>query len=272
MHLVDIINHAVLIKSMQVPRLWGRSTGFSLVELSIVLVILGLLVGGVLSGRSLIRAAELRSITTQHGEIITAVNNFRQKYFYLPGDMPNATAIWGQASTPLANCYNSVRTVIPQIATCNGDGNGRVDGLYEQYMVAQQLGNAGLLVYSTSSQTAVGGLFLPAKMRPQVWALSFQGYAPPGVWPWSFSMEYGHALAMYKIDDYQMFLPPGDLWGIDVKVDDGKPATGKLIAYGDMNSAGLTSCTTATGDVDYSSTYLVNKAGVGCAIIFRQQF
>lgn len=39
--------------------------GFSLVELSIVLVILGLLVGGVLTGQSLIRAAELRSVSTE---------------------------------------------------------------------------------------------------------------------------------------------------------------------------------------------------------------
>ena len=40
----------------------GNSSAFSLVELSIVLVILGLLVGGVLSGQSLIRASELRSV------------------------------------------------------------------------------------------------------------------------------------------------------------------------------------------------------------------
>ena len=43
--------------------------GFSLVELSIVLVILGLLTGGILAGQNLIRAAELRAVTTQ-------INNF----------------------------------------------------------------------------------------------------------------------------------------------------------------------------------------------------
>lgn len=55
------------------PRL--RSTpgsgAFSLVELSIVLVILGLLVGGVLSGQSLIRAAELRSISSEYSRYFT---------------------------------------------------------------------------------------------------------------------------------------------------------------------------------------------------------
>jgi prepilin-type N-terminal cleavage/methylation domain-containing protein len=46
--------------------------GFSLIELSIVLVILGLLTGGILTGQNLIRAAELRSITTQHQGYQTA--------------------------------------------------------------------------------------------------------------------------------------------------------------------------------------------------------
>jgi prepilin-type N-terminal cleavage/methylation domain-containing protein len=65
--------------------------GFSLVELSIVLVILGLLTGGILAGQSLIRAAELRSITTQFNQYVSATQSFRDKYMALPGDMPNAT-------------------------------------------------------------------------------------------------------------------------------------------------------------------------------------
>ena len=60
--------------------------GFSLVELSIVLVILGLLTGGILAGQSLIRAAELRSISTDYSRYIAAVQAFRDKYFALPGD------------------------------------------------------------------------------------------------------------------------------------------------------------------------------------------
>ena len=55
--------------------------GFSLVELSIVLVILGLLVGGVLSGQSLIRASELRKYTTSADKYKTAILSFRDKYF-----------------------------------------------------------------------------------------------------------------------------------------------------------------------------------------------
>ena len=68
--------------------------GFSLVELSIVLVILGLLVGGVLSGQSLIRAAELRAATQEYQRYYTATQTFRDKYFAIPGDFNNAQAFW----------------------------------------------------------------------------------------------------------------------------------------------------------------------------------
>ena len=77
-------------------------SGFSLVELSIVLVILGLLTGGILAGQNLIRAAELRSVTTQFQNYHAAVMTFRDKYFALPGDMANAEDFWGLCLLELA--------------------------------------------------------------------------------------------------------------------------------------------------------------------------
>ena len=59
--------------------------GFTLVELSIVLVIIGLIVGGILTGKDLIRAAELRSVQSDKEKIVTAINTFELKYNCLPG-------------------------------------------------------------------------------------------------------------------------------------------------------------------------------------------
>ncbi len=61
--------------------------GFTLIELSIVLVIIGLIIGGVLVGRDLIRAAAVRGTITQVEKYNTAVNAFRIKYNALPGDI-----------------------------------------------------------------------------------------------------------------------------------------------------------------------------------------
>ena len=54
--------------------------GFTLIELSIVLVIIGLIVGGVLVGQNLIKAAEIRNQIKQMQEYQIAFNTFRTKY------------------------------------------------------------------------------------------------------------------------------------------------------------------------------------------------
>lgn len=79
--------------------------GFTLVELSIVLIIIGLIVSGVLIGQDLIRSAENRAILTQIDKLNVGVNAFRAKYGALPGD------------------FNRASTFLPS-TTFNGDGNG----------------------------------------------------------------------------------------------------------------------------------------------------
>ena len=54
--------------------------GFTLLELSIVLVVIGLIVGGTVVGKDLIRASELNSIITQQNKIQIALNTFKLKY------------------------------------------------------------------------------------------------------------------------------------------------------------------------------------------------
>jgi prepilin-type N-terminal cleavage/methylation domain-containing protein len=95
---------------------YKRRDGFTLIELSIVLVIIGLIVGGILVGQSLIAAAGVRAQVTQIEKYNTAANTFREKYGYLPGDMPAGPAAqFG---------FNAARNSCPG----QGDGNGLVEG------------------------------------------------------------------------------------------------------------------------------------------------
>lgn len=71
---------------------YNRRDGFTLIELSIVLVVIGLIVGGILVGQNLINAAAVRATVTQIEKYNTAANAFREKYGYLPGDIPDPTA------------------------------------------------------------------------------------------------------------------------------------------------------------------------------------
>lgn len=88
---------------------------FTLIELSIVLVIIGLIVGGILVGRDLIAAAEIRSQITQIEQFQTAKNVFKGKYAYLPGDIPALEASrFGFAARGSSQGQ--------------GDGNGLIEG------------------------------------------------------------------------------------------------------------------------------------------------
>ena len=89
--------------------------GFTLIELSIVLVIIGLIVGGVLVGRDLISAAQVRGTVSQIEKFNQATNTFYGKYQYLPGDIPNSLA-------PQIGLIT--RGVFPG----QGDGNGTIQG------------------------------------------------------------------------------------------------------------------------------------------------
>ncbi len=77
-------------------------TGFTLIELSIVLVIIGLVVGGVLFGKDLIAAAEVRSQISQIREFNLAVRTFQTKYNCLPGDCKKAADFGFEQRGPYA--------------------------------------------------------------------------------------------------------------------------------------------------------------------------
>ena len=112
----------------------NRQAGFTLIEIAIVLVIIGLLLGGVLKGQELITSARVRNLISTQDGIKAAYFGFQDRYRALPGDYPGAQAF--------ANIPN-----IPG-ATFGGNGDGRIidaGGANEQTLAWMHLSNAGFL-------------------------------------------------------------------------------------------------------------------------------
>jgi len=91
----------------------STETGFTLVEIAIVLVIIGLLLGGILKGQEMITQAKIKNAINDFNGVTVAVTSYQDRYRALPGDDPNATTRW---------------TVQ---APASGDGNGIMLGKYK---------------------------------------------------------------------------------------------------------------------------------------------
>lgn len=114
--------------------------GFTLIEMSVVLVIIGLIVGGILVGQNLIRAAQVRGAISELDKIKVAVTTFRTKYDCLPGDCGNITMFFPQDTS----CPNTTGSA-SATTTCNGNGNGSIDSQTEADFFFQHLSLAGMI-------------------------------------------------------------------------------------------------------------------------------
>src|SRR5216117_2631109 len=92
-----------------------RRQGFTLVEIAIVLVIIGLLLGGILKGQEMITQAKIKHSIADFSGVSAAYHGYQDRYRAIPGDDPNAASRWSGAS------------VSPTAAEV---GNGKVQGKY----------------------------------------------------------------------------------------------------------------------------------------------
>ena len=251
-------------------------SAFSLVELSIVLVILGLLVGGVLSGQSLIRASELRAVTAEYQRYFAATEAFKDKYFAIPGDFNNAQAFWGQSTA----CGGASAT-----GTCNGDGNGvvwqaaAVSTSGEVFQFWRQLALAGLIegnytgiagptAGNTGNDTVIGTNSPKSKITNGGWGVrSLANYVGDGG---TYKYDFGNffIVGAQQAGDWPgaVLLKPEEAWNIDTKIDDGLPTTGKVIGEN------WSLCSTSATFSDTTGTYKFSTSSPACSLIFAKQF
>ena len=91
-------------------------TGFTLVELTIVIVVIGLLLGTIVWGQELVGSSRTKAVIIQLNELSAAVTAYRDRYRQIPGDDTGAQGRWGLTAVPAA---------VP-----SSPGNGVVDGAY----------------------------------------------------------------------------------------------------------------------------------------------
>ena len=98
------------------PNLPRRQSGFTLIEIAIVLVIIGLLLGGILKGQELITQGRIRNVSNDFQSVTAAINLYQDRYRALPGDDGGAVARWTN--------------------TANGNGDGVFGGAYNTVCAA----------------------------------------------------------------------------------------------------------------------------------------
>ncbi len=231
-----------------------KQGGFTLVELAIVMIIIGLLIGGILKGQELIANAQLTATVAQIKGIDGALSTFRDKYSALPGDMLNPT-------TRLRDCT---------AAPCNdaGDANGRID--------FPALGNApadtdeGLIAFihmaaadlisgvDINGNVSFGSALPEAKIGGGFWF----GFTDNGVATGVSGMRPGHYIAFNGLPDQAMGGNNGitttQAAQVDRKIDDGQAETGDVQATG-------------TGCVDASGVYQEATTNANCSLYIRVQ-
>jgi len=199
--------------------------GFTLIEISIVLVIIGLLLGGVLKGQELIENAKIKRVSNDFNGIAAAIYSYLDRYNAIPGDDINAPTRWPEV-LPLAAATVS--------ATSTEINNGIIEGSWvattetiESNIIWDHLRRANLLGGNTGFNHpihAFGGIIGIGN--------NVMGHAGP-------------AICMRNISGKVAMI-------LDTQTDDGEPNTG-LLRGTDGTTDTLLTAITAPPDTSYAS-------------------
>ncbi len=236
-----------------------KLSGFTLIELSIVLVIISLIVGGIVGGKALIDAAEIQNIIRKSNEYKVAINAFELQYDYLPGDLPTMNEYFPSCIGYTGN-------------PCNGNGNRQIHNVSihlsdENLRFWQALSLSEILPHSYSGhRLSNGGTFFVID-----WNLPgvdyFEGKAN---WWAGYSSYYGKSGNRLRISNLLTFtggdrgnggplMTPKIAKRIDIKADDGQASKGMVVGTsGDVWYF--------TGCVDGNNDWLLSSESDQCIL------
>lgn len=178
--------------------------GFSILEVVLVLLVVGLLFGGIAAGRQLIVSAKARSLINQQQELRVAFFSFQDRFQYPPGDYSDAIRSIG--------------------ATRNGDGDGRIEGIREG-------GTESILAWEHLSRARfIGDRFTYSPAAPFDQAVPRNPFGPH--LDIAFDNWYGDpASTAPKIHNIKTGngIPAAILAEVDLKIDDNNALTGAFL-------------------------------------------
>lgn len=226
---------------MPQPHFPQRQSGFTLIEIAIVLVIIGLLLGGILKGQELINSARVKNLATDFRNIPMFIYGYQDKFKALPGDdSAVATHVTGGtvASTPAGTLGNGV-------INGNWDSETTTD---ESYLFWQHVRLAGL--------------------APGVTTAGDAGYLPTNASGGTIGIQSGTTTAAASpiqaagagIRGAYVICSSGILGKfvkqLDIQLDDGNTAAGSMMATPTTGYA-IGAAATATDKIDDATSYTV---------------
>lgn len=203
-----------------------QQQGFTLIEIAIVLVIIGLLLGGVLKGQELITAARVRNLISTQDGVKAAYFGFLDRYRALPGD------------------YNGAQANIPSCgpAVClNGNNDGQIAGADEPQIAWEHMSKAGFITGSYL-YPALGAGALPANTPTNPYGSLVQLIYDPTYRDAASDVGSGNSRHNLKTGNN---IPSDILAEVDRKIDDGL-ANGGQLRHSTFGGTTYATCATAT--------------------------
>ena len=225
----------------------NKQSGFTLVEIAIVLVVIGLLLGGILKGQQLINSARVRNLADQNSGVQAAYYGFIDRFRNLPGDMTCVAAV--------ANVGSAVTAAGCATDDVGGDANGRIDGILEIGAVWAHLSIAQFLNGTFDGLDAGDNVLTAVTYKTAVAG----GGIPPNAFQGPIMIAHSNDYITGNARDTVVRLaysfggniPVPIIRDLDQKIDDGVAGTGVLRSAADLLMAGGG---TFAGVTDYDKT------------------